>query len=498
MAARDDSFIRGSLITCMIFLALSLVLNFFLWRSSDSSSADAETASSRAQTIQTQASKLENQLGSLKAMLGVGSFTPEELEQMRSNSSDDPDMDLIEKEFARNMAAFGSEVEPQERNYARLPDYLLNAIRSKNEQYVFTQSEKEQIRERADAEIQNSEDARKRAEGDADTARKTLSERDATFTEDRERMKQESEKARDQVTKVTGDARKQAARLQAEKRQLQTANDQYQITISNQKDELNRLRNTRFESTQGEVRFVVTGGNLVTINLGAADQLTPGVTFGVIDADETRLEDARVKASIQVTRVQGDHAALARVISLPEIRNPIIPGDRVYSPFWAPGRRVKIALAGEIDIDDDGRPDNQAIEGQILAAGSEIAARMDSAGNIEGDLDSSVRFLVVGTIPEFDPNAPDGGEAAAEAIKQFGSIKARANELGITVIPAWKLQEYLRTIDASLTQPLGTAARASDFEPKSQPNVNRVNTNVAPIYERDDSKLQRGNEIPAP
>ncbi len=32
MAARDDSVIRGSLIACLIFLVLSLALNFFFWR----------------------------------------------------------------------------------------------------------------------------------------------------------------------------------------------------------------------------------------------------------------------------------------------------------------------------------------------------------------------------------------------------------------------------------------------------------------------------------
>jgi hypothetical protein len=47
----------------------------------------------------------------------------------------------------------------------------------------------------------------------------------------------------------------------------------------------------------------------------------------VIGGDETRLKDAKVKATIQVTKIQGAHLAEARVVAFPEIRNPIIPGE---------------------------------------------------------------------------------------------------------------------------------------------------------------------------
>ncbi|MEM0926217.1 MAG: hypothetical protein AAGJ83_09305, partial [Planctomycetota bacterium] len=217
--------------------------------------------------------------------------------------------------------------------------------------------------------------------------------------------------------------------------------------------------------------------------------------FGVIDGDETRLQDAKVKATIQVTQIQGPHLAQARVVARPEIRNPIIPGDKIYSPFWAPGRVVKIALAGEIDVDGDMRPDNEAIKGQIKAAGAEVAAEISASGVVQGKLDASIRFLVVGD----DPNPTDGAlsDLQAQQVAAMGQVRAKAAELGLTVIPAWKLQNYLRTLDDTLTTPLGSAARADDFPPESDNsrNFSRLPTDVSQMYLQDNEGLQQGNEV---
>jgi len=230
---------------------------------------------------------------------------------------------------------------------------------------------------------------------------------------------------------------------------------------------------------------------VVTINLGADDLLRPGVTFGVISAEESRLQDAKVKASVQVTRIEGPHLARARVVGRPEIASPIIPGDKVYSPFWAPGRSVKIALAGEIDIDDDDRPDNSAIEGQIRAAGAEVVPYRD--------LDSAVRFLVVGDSPNVeDARTLESEEEMERRLRERGDFIAKAGEFGITVIPAWKLDNYLRTIDDSLTTPLGSASRYEDFLPPTRTDIQRLPNEVPSLYKKQDEMMQRNNEIVRP
>ncbi|MGB1925000.1 MAG: hypothetical protein ACPHL6_00630 [Rubripirellula sp.] len=492
MVARDDSVIRGSLIACLIFLVLSLALNFFLWQSANTASADAASAGERLNAVQRDVSSKENQLQRLKSMLGIGGFSQAEIDEMKQNASEDPEMQVIEEQFAKDMSYFGVEIEAQNRNYPALPEFLVNALRNMNAQYGAARDDAVKIRADADADVENARALQSLAEQQLDQEKKNVATLTQQFDEDRARMNEDNEKNRDKLTKTSQDfdAFRQTARTEAN--QLVSKTKQMQSTIDTQKLQLNQLRADKFETTQGEIRYVVAGGNVVTINLGSADALRPGVTFGVISGDETRLQDAKVKATIQVSQVQGPHLAQGRVVARPDISSPIIPGDKIFSPFWAPGRTVKIAIAGDIDIDGDGRNDNAAIKGQILAAGAEVTAEISSTGAVTGKLDPTIRFLVVGQ----DPDATDDQNAAV--IRTMGNVKARAAELGLTVIPAWKLEAYLKTIDDTVTTPLGSAVRGEDFPPETTIDSRRLPNDRAPIYEAQQEGMQRGNRVLAP
>lgn len=492
MVARDDSVIRGSLIACLIFLVLSLALNFFLWQWGDTQADEAATASGRLQTVQTSVTEMETQIGVLKAMLGRGSFTEAELAEMKQNTSADPDMQAIEEQFTKDMSYFGQDVEAQERNYVSLPEYLVTAIRAQNDNYASAREDATKIRVDADNKVKAAEAEKQLAETQRDDANKKVVTLGTQFEEDRSRMKLENENTKDKLSKATQDFNSFRKQTAEEKKTLVAKTRQLQGTIDTQKLQLNQLRQDKFETVQGTVRFVQDGGKLTIVNLGSADALRPGVTFGVFDSDDAkRLEDAKVKATIQVIQIQGPHLALARVIAQPAIKNPIIPGDKIYSPFWAPGRVVKIALAGEIDIDGDKRPDNDKLKGQIKAAGAVVAAEVSPTGSITGKLDASIRFLVIGEEAELTDD--DASRVALEAI---GKTKAMATELGLTIIPAWKLQSYLKTMDDTLTTPLGSAARGEDFQrvaPKG--SSSRLPTDISEIYKRQTEGLQLDNKI---
>lgn len=501
MAARDDSVIRGSLITCMIFLVLSVALNVFLWQWGDTQSTEAGLAQDKLKSITDDNATLLNQATLMKAMLGgVGGLTEAEFKTMSESVGEDESMAAIEDLFVKNMAIFGPEIEPQNRNYPKLPEYLVSSIRDRNEQYANAQQERDRIQVDADNKIAIAEESQKNAEAQAAQANKKLLDATTKFDEDRARINLEKEDTRDKFTKLDKEFNGFRKVALDDKNKLTAKNSQLQGTIDNQKLQLNKLRSDRFEDTQGTVRFVFRHGNVVTINLGSADALRTGVTFGVIDGDETRVQDAKVKATIQVTQIDGAHLAQARVVAEPAIATPIIPGDLIYSPFWAPGRRVKIALAGDIDIDGDNRPDNDAIKGMIKAAGAEVVAEVGASGAKTGKLDASIRFLVVGEDPDLPENA-DLAQLGADArsIAAVGDIKARATELGLTIIPAWKLQNYLKIMDDSLTTPLGSAVRGEDFPPDRVPGVNkRMPTDLPDLYKRQVEGMQRGNKVLPP
>ncbi|MEO1617056.1 MAG: hypothetical protein AAFV88_14490 [Planctomycetota bacterium] len=496
MAARDDSVIRGSLITCLIFLVLSLALNFILWSWGDTQAEEKDNKETQLADANNSIRDMTKTNIDMMKMLGGETISADDIEEfgkLQEGSSGDRKFDQIASKFYNDMKVFGQEVGMEDRHYGKLADYFTNIIRDRNEQYGQARDEATRIRSQADSDIQTAQASQQKAETERDQLLKQLEDERATFATYRNDMLQKMESARDSKTKSEREFQLLQRRAGQEKGQLLAKQNQLENTIETQQLELNRLRGGRFESVQGEVRYVLSGGNIVSINLGSADALRPGVTFGVIDRDETaRLQDADVKASIQVTKLLGPHLAEARVVAKPEIGNPIINGDAVYSPFWAPGRTVRIALAGPIDLNNDDRPDNQALEGMILAAGAEIADN----GEQSGRLDPSVRFLVVGESPDLD----DADDALAAAqVAALGAAKQRALEAGVTVIPGWKLEAYLKTIDDSITTPLGSAVRGDDFPARriGGPAIRRP-VDLPKIYTEQRDNVQKGNDIVRP
>ena len=112
------------------------------------------------------------------------------------------------------------------------------------------------------------------------------------------------------------------------------------------------------------------------------------------------------------------------------------------------------------------------------------------------DIDAGVRFLVVGEAPEL---ADANDDEAARKTALLGEMKQRAIELGVTIIPAWKLQAYLRTLDDSLTTPLGSSLDGKDFPPEANPSSSRrFPTQVSDLYMKNRENVQTTNEIVSP
>ncbi|MCO8121983.1 hypothetical protein NHH03_09565 [Stieleria sp. TO1_6] len=493
MAARDDSVIRGSLITCLILLVLSFALNFILWRWGNTQAQQEQLKQDSLTNAQNEVRTLSEQNDDFKAMLGARLMSEDKYESFANSSSGDAEFDQIATQFYQDMKIFGQAEGMQDRHYGKLPEYLMDAVRSRNTQYGQARDESARIRVQAESDVETARAAQQKAETERENLAKELDDERTQFGTYRDDMLVKMESAKDSKTKSERLMQELQRKAGTERAQLAQKAQLLKNTIDTQKLELNKLRNDRIESVQGEIRYVLRGGNIVSINLGSADALRPGVTFGVIDRDDTtRLQDADIKASIQVTRISGPHLAEARVVATPEIGNPIIEGDAVFSPFWAPGRTVKIALAGDIDIDGDGRPDNSALEGMIKAAGAELAPN----GSETGQIDPAVRFLVIGESPDLDSANED--QAAAQ-LAELGAAKQRATEAGVTVIPAWKLQSYLRTLDDSLTTPLGSAVRGDDFPPTSPPGpARRRPVDLPEMFKNQRDNVQRNNEIVRP
>lgn len=168
------------------------------------------------------------------------------------------------------------------------------------------------------------------------------------------------------------------------------------------KGKLDAMRRETPDQFQGEIRWVSQRNGVVWIDLGHADALQPQTTFGVYAAGSSDMTELGKKASIEVTQLLGNHLAEARILADADA-NPIMPGDRIYTPVWSLGERRHFAVAGLIDLDGDGYADPaelQRFHALIAMNGGVVDAPMDAQGKRDGSMSMDTRYLVLGKEPD--------------------------------------------------------------------------------------------------
>ena len=200
---------------------------------------------------------------------------------------------------------------------------------------------------------------------------------------------------------------------------------------NNKSANLAEIQGVDVQDFQGRIVEVSKGGDMVWINLGRADGLRPGVRFGVVNSDESRVADAQPKARIEVVEVisGAEHLSRCKVWS---DRTPItiLRGDSIYSPAWQPGRKVEFALAGKLDINGDGIDDRETIKAMIAQNGGLVTMDLPPTGKGSGELSVTTRWLVIGD--DF------------KVLDEGGALESKAKAFGISRIHVDKLLRWLR------------------------------------------------------
>ena len=180
---------------------------------------------------------------------------------------------------------------------------------------------------------------------------------------------------------------------------------------------------------QGKIVEVMEGGGTVYINLGRADGMRPGVSFGVLGPEIDVISEARPKAKIEVVEVIAGalHLSRCKVVSIPATN--IRKGDSIYSPAWKPGKKVEFALIGKMDIDGNGTDDREELKRMIAERGGLVTYDLPPTGKVTGKLTVETRWLVIGQ----DFKSIDG----------WGVVDSKAKSLGISQIHLDKLLGYL-------------------------------------------------------
>jgi hypothetical protein len=184
----------------------------------------------------------------------------------------------------------------------------------------------------------------------------------------------------------------------------------------------------------------------VTINLGSARGVKPDLTFNVFAPSKyiaTRAEK-QLKGTIEVIRVIGPNASIARITATLDPDFPMHEGDLLFNLFWG----TRVAIAGNPNV--TGPPtDNPSEQMRQLAdfiyllerQGIIVDAYLDlTDGQVKGTMNPSTRYLIRGEDMRIDPKelADEAPRAkrALDVTNAANTMRKEAVEKGIFIISA--------------------------------------------------------------
>jgi hypothetical protein len=487
MAVRDRNlFAWQAYVITMAFVSVGLLLGmFFLWRSYSDLSKKYDDQSTQLSTARSEFQTSEGRVDRLLSMMGVGENTEQELNDMASRFAADEKLAEIEKEFQVQMNLFDPNVAASEKNLMKLPKYLLDTVRARNNDIDAAREREAKLLADMTATVQRESKARQDAEAAQKKAEADLEDTRQKHAAAIAKLNSEKEEALKKFDAYKNVIDQQMARVSAENRQLKDENQKQAETIATQMDIINQFRNPDFAAPQGEIIKTANGGTTVWVNLGRDDGLREGVPFSVIDESAVNISEAVPKAKLVVMRVIKDHPhmCMAKVTDY-NPSQPIVTGDKVYSPAWRPGRTVGFALVGMMDWNGDRRDDAEQVREKIRQSGGQIDAEMDSKGNVIANLPGmspNTSFLVTGSDLNLSAGATPEQQAKAE---QYAKFIAEARTYGIQQISLDKLMGYLKVEATDRTVPLGSRISGQDFPIRPAVSPPTSNGDVSEIFQK--------------
>lgn len=418
MASSDNQAVQIALIVFVILTIILIVTTFLFYRQADTYQVQSETDRANANKAQADLRAAVTEIEELKRLMGFEpSVTMEEL-----NTT-----------FQQDMQTYAGTFPPEKQFYRPAFEYLVTSLReaqaslSEEKQTTAMLSSRNEERE-AQAEQQKAE-----YRSQVEAAERDVAELRAQFDEQRDRITSEQRELAQQLKQSEDSLQALRQEHATQTQELTGEVERLRLLLSDTQTKLAALTNDTFSTPDGRIIDVNQRRGLVWINLGEADALRRQITFSVFGPDENNVNRVKRKGSIEVTQILDNHMAEARVID-DMISDPILPGDKIYTPLWHPGRLERFALAGWMDLDGDNVSDRQMVRELISMAGGVIDAEVDDEANRTGEMTINTRFLVV-------------GEERDNINSELGKLQAEALSLGVERITLDKFLDHIGWTD---------------------------------------------------
>jgi len=447
MASRESQGLQVALILfVMVTVVLAVTTYLYFRRAEENVSkylAKAEEAKREKDT--TMKLQFENQV--LKHILGYDRKTEAELASIKQGLGGNEQMKQILDNYEKHMKMYGAGYAGQDLSYTTLPEHLIAAINARNKNLVDADTvakdlerEREQVRAAEAARADKAEKSLAAVQTDLAAEREKFNAERARITDESQKVAALLPQKNDQLTKVTTAA---AATKEEMTRSLTQLNQLYEA----QKEQLTKLQRDEgvtYERPDGKVTLVNSRANTVWINLGSADSVERQMIFSVIDQNETGVTRSKVKGRIEITRI----------LEEADLANPIMQGDMVYSPAFRKGQKTRFALAGLIDMDNDGKSDQTKVKALITMNGGVVDAELLDDGSIAGKMTTGTRYLVKG--------APPTDKTSLKLIEGYTAMTGEATRLGIESITLDTLLDRMGYVPDNRVVPMSRPSAIGD------------------------------------
>ena len=457
--ARENQGLQIALIIFVILTLLLGVTTFLFFKSYDEATQTAKKQEEEANTQRATARQLIEKNNELKEMMG---FKAEDA------------VDKIREYFNEDMTKFAGNFPEEERFYHQLVKGLHSVIVDKNAELDSKTTEIAVLKAYTGQTEIAAQEQVKQHEKAAGDARDDLAGEREKFKTDWQLANKEKKDVAGRLKKAKETAQEKMATLDGTIRDLEGRLARAQVLYTRAKEEFNKVVKESFEVADGEVSLVSQRNGSVYVNLGHADSLNRQTTFSVYPIDVSDVTAASKKASIEVTQILGDHLAEARIIE-DDPSNPIVPGDKIYTPLWSPGDQIRFGLTGVMDVNGDGKSDQQVVRNLITINGGLIDAETDPTGKRTGRMSPDTRYLILGDKPS-DKDNPD-------LIDAYGKMTADAARLGVEKIQLRELLLRMGWKNQTPVTTFGRGANAKDFRalpPEGSPR--RSTGSVTPLF----------------
>ena len=459
---------QGLQIALIIFVMLTIVLSvttYLFYRQYDEATVNAKNNAAEANKKARLAAKNEDDANELKRLIGAAKTEK---------------ADAITAAFNEDMKKYGGGYPEESRFYRPLLEKMLRTIDEKNAELAD-----------AKAELQKLGDQYKMREASKeqrDKARRDLAGEQSKYKSERDRIARHEAKLQADVRNIRKERDASVGKIGTQLRNAREKIKNLMAINEEATSKITTLTSGKMGAPDGAISWVNQRTGTVWINLGRADALMRQVTFSVYPANITDITTNGKKGSIEVTRVLGDHLAEARILD-DKIENPIMPGDKIFTPLWSTGKRRHFALAGMVDVDDDGRSDLETVINLIRLNGGVVDCYIADGGKDKnkqvGQITVNTNCLIIGAAPT------EKGEPGQ--LDAFTNILRDADQFSLQKIQLGDVLQRMGWKNMAPVVRFGRGANPNDFRAKPDEGVQRKSTgNVSEVF-----KLREPPRAPA-